>query len=382
MASSNRIFWYLGSAICLCILMTQCQPDHKIPVNETPLVAAPAQVLNPAQLLGKKLFFDTLLSNPAGMSCATCHMPKMSFTDPEQLPVSRGAMKTVFGHRNSPTVAYAAFTPYFHFDSVEQAYIGGLFWDGRAHTLEEQAQTPLLTQHEMNNTDKNMVIDRVMKSDYRDLFLSVYGMNAFEDKDMAFDHLAEAIEEFEETQEISPFNSKFDYYIRGQVSLTEQEMRGLQIFNDTLKGNCAACHPSTPDPLTNAILFTDFTYDNLGVPANPELIKLDHTYVADLGLGAIVKKSSENGKFKVSTLRNIANTAPYFHNGIFKTLKEVLEFYNVRDTGKFGPPEVAENVNKDELGDLKLTEQEMDDVIAFMKTLSDGYVPEKSTAIE
>ncbi|MGB4848801.1 MAG: cytochrome c peroxidase [Saprospiraceae bacterium] len=353
--------------------MTQCLPDQKSHNTASSSLSEPEAILNPTQTLGKKLFFDTLMSNPAGQSCASCHMPKMSFTDPEQLPVSRGAMKSIFGHRNSPTVAYAAFTPYFHYDSIEGGYIGGLFWDGRAATLEEQAKTPLLTQHEMNNSDKNMVVDHVMHAEYKDLFLNVFGANAFDDKEKAFENLAEAIEEFEETQEISPFNSKFDYYIKGQVKLTEEEMRGLKIFNDTLKGKCAACHPSTPDPFTNAILFTDFTYDNLGVPANPELIKLDKAYAPDLGLGAIVKQSKENGKFKVSTLRNIANTAPYFHNGVFKTLEEVMQFYNSRDSGKFGPPEVAENVNKDELGNLKLTEQEMKDVIAFMKTLSDGY---------
>ena len=273
----------------LWLIITQCQPNQKSEILPTTGSSHAEAVLNPAQLLGKKLFFDTLLSNPAGQSCASCHMPKMSFTDPEQLPVSRGAMKTIFGHRNSPTVAYAAFTPYFHYDSVEQGYIGGLFWDGRAATLEEQAKTPLLTQHEMNNADKSMVVECVMKSGYKDLFLSVYGQNVFDDKEKAFGYLAEAIEEYEETPEISPFSSKFDFYMRGQAVLSEEEMRGMQIFNDTLRAKCASCHPSTPDPYTNAVLFTDYTYDNLGIPANPELIKLDKAYTPDLGLGAIRK---------------------------------------------------------------------------------------------
>ncbi len=151
-------------------------------------------------------------------------------------------------------------------------------------------------------------------------------------------------------------------------------MRGLEIFNDTLKAKCAACHPTTPDPHTNAVLFTDYTYDNIGLPINPHLIELNKDYKPDLGLGAILKKPSENGKFKVPTLRNVAITAPYFHNGVFKTLEEVMQFYNSRDSGKFGPPEVAENVNMEELGDLKLTDQEMNDVVAFMRTLTDGYV--------
>jgi len=374
LGKSGPSAWLPVFAICLFVILTQCH-QQAVPgsENEGPLPIA-EQRLNPAQLLGKKLFFDTLLSNPPGQSCATCHMPKLSFTDPEQLPVSRGAIKSKFGHRNSPTVAYASFTPYFHFDSLEKEYVGGLFWDGRAPTLEEQAMSPLLTHHEMNNTDKNMVIEQVMKAEYRNLFLRVYGTNAFDDKEKAFEYLAEAIEEFEETAEVSPFTSKFDYYIKGQVQLTTEEMRGLQIFNDTLKGNCASCHPSTPDPFSRVILFTDFTYDNLGLPANAEVKRLDSTYESDLGLGAILKRPGENGKFKVSTLRNIANTAPYFHNGVFKTLEEVMDFYNDRDSGRFGSPEVPENVNHDELGNLKLTDQEMKDVITFLKTLSDGYV--------
>ncbi|HLP18939.1 MAG TPA: hypothetical protein VK174_01485, partial [Chitinophagales bacterium] len=165
-----------------------------------------------------------------------------------------------------------------------------------------------------------------------------------------------------------------DYYLKGQAQLTEAEEHGLKIFNDTAKGNCAACHPSTPDPYTGLVLFTDYTYDNLGVPVNPRVKDLDKKYKPDLGLGAIVKQASQNGKFKVPTLRNVAVTAPYFHNGVFKTLEEVMDFYNDRDSGRFGEPEVKENVNTDELGNLKLSKQEMDDVVAFMKTLTDGYL--------
>jgi len=370
---ANR-WGYLISLACLMGIVMQCYPvqnDKKV----KSIVAENSEItLNPSQLLGKKIFFDSTLSNPPGQSCATCHMPKNGFADPEQLAVSRGAIKSVFGTRNAPTVTYAAFTPFFQYDSVEQVYIGGLFWDGRAPTLSEQAMNPLLTHHEMNNTDKRMVVERVMKAEYSKLFLHVYGQDAFDDIDVAFKNIALALEEFEETAEISPFTSKFDYYLKGQVKLSKEEMRGMEIFNDTLKAKCAACHPSTPDPHTNAVLFTDFTYDNIGLPVNPLLMDLNKDYKPDLGLGAILKEDAENGKFKVPTLRNVAITAPYFHNGVFKTLEEVMEFYNSRDKGTFGPPEVPENVNKDELGDLKLSEQEMSDVVAFMKTLTDGYL--------
>lgn len=332
-------------------------------------------ILNPVQALGKKLFFDINLSNPPGQSCASCHSSGKAFVDPGTLPVSAGAIKTLFGNRNAPTVAYAAFTPRFRYDSTEQAYIGGLFWDGRAATLSEQAMQPLLNHLEMNNT-KQAVIEHIKRSDYKDLFLSIYGNNSLDDVNKAFEYTADAIEEYEETKEVSPFTSKFDYYLKGKAVLTEQETRGLKLFEDSTKGNCAACHSSKPARYTYAILFTDFTYDNIGLPANPEVIKLcKDSGMCDLGLGAILKQKSENGKFKVPTLRNIAITAPYFHNGVIKTLEETVRFYNERDSGKFGPPEVSENVNKDELGDLKLTEQEIKDIVAFMKTLTDGYKP-------
>lgn len=332
-------------------------------------------VLNPVQALGKKLFFDINLSNPPGQSCASCHASGKAFVDPGTLPVSAGAIKTLFGNRNAPSVAYAAFTPYFHYDSTEKTYVGGLFWDGRSATLSEQAIQPLLNHVEMNNTAE-AVVEHIKKADYKDLFLSIYGSNSLDNVNKAFEYAADALEEYEETKEVSPFTSKFDYYLKGKAKLTEQETRGLKLFEDSAKGNCAACHPSKPAKYTNAILFTDFTYDNVGLPANPEIMKLcKDSSMCDMGLGAIVKQKSENGKFKVPTLRNIAITAPYFHNGVIKTLEETVRFYNERDFGKFGPPEVAENVNKDELGNLKLTEQEIKDIVAFMETLTDGYKP-------
>ncbi len=366
---------FVIAGLLMCIV--QCKQKGPKPNKEVAVdIADVTDVqLTPAQLLGKKLFFDTNLSDPPGQSCATCHMPSQAFADPEGLPVSRGAVKTMFGHRNSPTVAYAAFTPHFHYDSAEKAYVGGLFWDGRAATLSEQAMVPLLSHFEMNNSDKKMVVNRVKKAAYANLFTTVYGPEAFNDVDAAFVLIAEAIEEYEETAEVNPFSSKFDYYLKGLVKLTKQEERGLKLFNDEKKGNCAACHPSTPDPISGAVLFTDFTYDNLGVPANPEVIKLDKDYKCDCGLGTIVKSLEEEGKFKVPTLRNIARTAPYFHNGAFKTLEDVVRFYSHRDvdTIKFGPAEVPRNVNKDELGNLGLTEDEVKDIAAFMRALSDGY---------
>jgi len=158
-------------------------------------------------------------------------------------------------------------------------------------------------------------------------------------------------------------------------------MRGLQLFVSEEKGNCDACHPSFPTVEGVGPLFTDYTYDNLGVPSNPENpfyllpedLNPDGFDFVDLGLGETVMDPGENGKFRVPTLRNIAITAPYMHNGVFKTLFEVIAFYNTRDIAPWPAPEVAENVNKDELGNLQLTNQEIEDLVAFLTTLTDGW---------
>jgi len=156
------------------------------------------------------------------------------------------------------------------------------------------------------------------------------------------------------------------------------------LFEDENKGLCAECHPSGPGPNQEPPLFTDFTYDNLGVPKNPEnpyyylpkSLNPDGEQFVDLGLGSIVEKLEENGKFRVPTLRNVAVTAPYMHNGVFKTLRQVVVFYNTRDVGPWPAPEVPQNVNREELGDLGLAEQEVDAIVAFLRTLTDGYEPE------
>jgi cytochrome c peroxidase len=354
-------------------VLSSCHTDKEKHHDGNHATACADTTLTPAQMLGKKLFFDTGLSNPPGKSCAGCHTPGIGFTDPEGLPVSRGAVKEKFGHRNSLSVAYAAYTPYFHYDSADETYVGGLFWDGRAKTLSEQATNPLLNHVEMNNANKEVVVKHVINSDYKELFRYVYGPNALKNADEAFEDISEAIEEYEETKEISPFSSKFDYYVRGLVKLSDAEMRGLKLFNAPEKGNCAACHPSMADANAGVILFTDFTYDNIGVPVNPKVGELCRDSSCDIGLGAILHDKAQNGKFKVPTLRNIALTAPYFHNGVVKTLKEAVQFYNERDSGKFGKPETEDNLNKEDLGNLKLSEQEVNDIVSFMQTLTDGY---------
>ena len=330
--------------------------------------------LTPQQQLGQRIFFDTNLSNPAGQSCASCHAVDTAFTDPElTLPVSKGAVGGRFGNRNAPSAMYSAYSPAFHFDEAEGIYFGGQFLDGRASDLIEQAKGPFLNPDEMNNADEAAVIEKISRSDYADLFKAVYGPTALDSITDAYQKTAEALAAFENTQTFNRFTSKFDYYQAGLVDLTEQEKRGLELFEAEDKGNCAACHPTTGTDFTPPLL-TDFSYDNLGLPANPELLALQEENFVDLGLGAILNDPSENGKFKVPSLRNVAKTAPYMHNGIFDTLREAVEFYNTRDVDpKWGAPEVAENVNHDELGDLMLSDQEIDDIVAFLRTLSDGF---------
>lgn len=353
----------------------------------TNTAVTPADTLQVEKVaVGKLLYFDTNLSSPPGQACASCHDPETGFAEPHsELPVSQGVLPWLVGNRNAPSAAYAAFSPPFHYDEVEELYVGGQFWDGRAATLVEQAKGPFLNPVEMHNPDRATVVASVKASAYADLFERLYGAKIFDQTDAAYDSIADAIASFEASSEVVRFTSKFDFVLQGKATFTEAEQRGRDLFDDDMKAKCSTCHKSKPfDPNTPA-LFTDFMYDNLGVPKNPNLpfydLPAEHNpdgaNFVDMGLGPVVKKPTENGKFKVPTLRNIARTGPYMHNGVFTTLRQVVEFYNSRDVdpAKWGPPEVAENVNKDDLGDLKLTEPEIDDIVAFMLTLTDGYVP-------
>lgn len=357
-----------------------------------------SSTLTPKEELGKLLFFDTHLSKEKNQSCATCHQPP-GFADPlnAAMPktevVSRGSVGGIFGTRNSPTAAYAAFSPHFHWDSEEGLFIGGQFWDGREPTLKGQAKGPFLNPLEMTMPHGGAVVEACRDSGnqlhkrYTELFRQVYGVDLtkanLEDGIIAaylYDLTADAIAAYEKTREVNPFSSKFDYVQAGKAKFTPQERLGLKLFNG--KGLCNKCHTSKPgkSPGGGMIppLFTDFTYDNLGIPrsTNPVLAKAP----VDLGLGgrpdiaAIDPKGLQKGKFKVPTLRNIGLTAPYGHNGYFATLTEIVEFYNTAGVkGRWPKPEVPQNVNREEMGNLKLTKKEVAAIVAFMLTLSDGY---------
>jgi cytochrome c peroxidase len=368
-----------------------------------------AQDLNPMEELGKMLFFDENLSTPPGQSCATCHAPEAGFTGP--IPeinavesVYPGAVHTRAGNRKPPTAAYGGSSPVLFYDEDEDVWIGGMFWDGRAtgwtlsDPLAEQALGPFLNPLEQNNPNALLVCGRVARSEYAALFEEVWGpgtLDCLNDLEGTYNRVGLSISAYEQSAEVNPFTSKYDYYLAGMVELTDQEALGLELFEQEDKGNCAACHPSQPGAGGEPPLFTDFTYDNLGVPKNlgnpfydaPRKWNPAGADWVDPGLGGFLAATdyadmaAENyGKQKVPTLRNVdlrpyeGFVKAYGHNGFFKSLEEIVHFYNTRDVEAWPPPEVAENVNTDELGDLGLTPEEEAAIVAFMRTLSDGYV--------
>lgn len=332
-----------------------------------------ALALTSQEQLGKNLFFDTNLSEPAGQSCSSCHDPAAGFADPDQnLPVSEGVIPGRFGKRNSPSAAYATFNPLFTLSGGVQ---GGQFWDGRARDLAEQARGPFLNPVEMNNTSKAQVIGKIQASSYASLFAQQCGSGSTGNTtyvNAAYICMSEAIAAYEGTSEVNKFSSKFDAYMAGAVALTPLEEQGRKLFGGA--GKCAHCHDDNGSRRVPA-LFTDFKYHNLGVPKNNEF-PFSPTDSPDLGLGGpgggSPNVNSDKGKFKTPHLRNIAKTAPYMHNGVMKTLKEVVHFYNTRDIpGEWPAPEYPPTVSSSFLGDLGLTDAEEDAIVAFMMTLTD-----------
>ncbi len=342
--------------------------------------------LNPKETLGKLLFFDTKLSEPAGMSCATCHDPTRAFQSGRELTLADGSKKVFTGPREIPTISYAAwsYTPmrevvddeFFEDEVVKQ---GGFFADGRAESLAKQMEGPLFNLLEMANTSREQVAEKVRKADYRAYFEQVFGKKALENTDSTIAAMGDALTAYQKSKEVSPFTSKFDAWQRGQANLTDEELLGLELF--TKKGRCRNCHVSrwhaADEPY---VLFTKYIYENIGAPRAVGYPYFSETKLnpagadwRDEGLFLTTKDSLDRGKFKVTTLRNVAVTAPYMHNGSLKTLEEVVHFYNKPDA--FPPAEIPENVNRKEVGDLGMSPEDEAAVVAFLKTLTDGYLP-------
>lgn len=371
--------------------------------------------LTPAQKLGELLYFDKHLSLNKNQACATCHHPSAGYADPlnaefpYEYPVSLGSDPSLNGGRNAPTSSYAAFIPLFAWDATANLFRGGQFWDGRADTLKDQAKGPFLNPVEMGMLNEAYVIAAMVDpnnqraKDYQHLFMQIYeiDLQAIDttwnspEALLAYDKAAEAIGSYEQTFEFTSFTSKYDYYLAGKANLNAAELSGLAIFERPQLGNCAACHPSqatiSADGRIIPPLFTRFAYENIGVPSSMSPMLDD--FPVDYGLGArsdldsynpAIEKTvlddgtevfmSEAGKFRISSLRNVFRNAPYTHNGYFETLDEIVHFFNTRDvpTEYWPTPEVTENVTAI-VGNLGLTPQQEADLVAFLKTLNDGY---------
>ncbi|WP_144391549.1 cytochrome-c peroxidase [Pleionea sediminis] len=326
--------------------------------------------------IGSKIFNDTSLSTPPGQSCASCHSPDSGFDDPnDSNPTSLGADGMSFGTRNSPTASYAAHIPDRHLETRQlpngdeiEITVGGLFWDGRAVSLEEQAKGPFLNPIEMGNASEQAVIDKLVFTEYASDFEALFGNNVLQDTERAYDYIADAIAAFERTEIFSPATSKFDRVLAGNDTFTDEEDRGHDLFFG--RAQCDTCHSNEDGGLQ---VFSNFEYHNIGVPKNSMLpALLEDPSFLDLGLGEITNNPRDDGRFRVPNLRNIANTAPYMHNGVFNTLEEVVDFYNTRDTDFGEPPEVNRNVdNGGNIGELELSDRDIADLIAFLNTLSD-----------
>jgi cytochrome c peroxidase len=392
--------------------------------------------LSATEQLGKAIFFDANLSARRNQACAECHDPAVGWTGSDTevnlgSAVYPGSYDDRFGNRKPPSSAYATVAPVFHYDAEREAYVGGNFWDGRAtgerlgSPAAEQALGPFLNPVEQALPDAACVVARVCTASYPVQFEDVWGADACPDVETiraieaacsageapalapatrervnrAYDDVGRSIAAFEASREVNAYTSKFDAFRAGEARLTPEEALGLATFNG--KGKCAACHTLTPGADGAPPVFTDFTFHNLGVPSNPAnpVLAREPGWV-DPGLAGFLEASgrdfvAENlGRQKVPTLRNVALGAAagpkaFMHNGYFKTLAGVVHFYGTRDVkpacdGAFTEaealaadcwpaPEVAENLNRDLMGDLQLTADEEKALVAFLGTLSDGW---------
>ena len=357
------------------ILLTGCNQSGSS--NETTVNQPDANVSLSKAALGESLFNDANLSLTRSMSCATCHNPDHAFIDTRENLVNRavslGDDALSLGDRNSPTVSYSSFSPAFGVNAAGN-FEGGQFFDGRSSNLTEQAKGPFLNSVEMQMPTEASVVQRVQENQtYIKSMKEIYGESVFDDTAVAYNSIADAIAEFENTDTFKPFDSDFD-----ANNLSASAMRGQNLFRSAAI-NCARCHEDQP---TTNLVFTNFTYENIGVPANTAVRALN-AHAVDLGLSEnpAVNDASRDGKFKVSTLRNIAVTGPYMHNGVFKELKTVVHFYNTRDVVGAINPETNEpwrvaEVNRglvvNDVGNLGLTDAQEDDIVEFLKALTDS----------
>jgi cytochrome c peroxidase len=414
-------------AILFILSFVRCKETSKH-IENKPLDSGYLMGNKDLQLLGEKLFFDKTLSMPEGQACASCHGPEVGWTGPDEQVnkeggVYPGAMHPRFGNRKPNSAAYASLSPLFHAIREEGKVLfeGGNFWDGRAtgHKLgnpaADQAQGPFLNPVEQNIIDAKVIIDKVCKSEYASLLKKVVSeiwgnedICKSNDINLQYGIIGIAIAAFENSEKVNQFSSKFDYYLKRKVNLTVKEKRGLELFEG--KGKCSLCHLSEAKSDEPGPLFTDFRFENLGIPKNSQnpwysmdtIFNKEGTNWIDPGLAGYLKQlpqyamfaAESYGKYQVPTLRNVDKRPSegfikaYSHNGYFKNLKEIVHFYNTRDVlpsseaitnpqpgiNCWPKPEVPKNINKIESGNLGLTPEEESAIVEFLRTLSDGYI--------
>lgn len=344
--------------------------------------------------LGEALFNDPNLSHNRSQACSTCHMQGFGLVDLRDnegagQAVSLGDNGSSLGDRNTPTTSYANLSPPFSRNEAGE-YVGGQFWDGRASRLEDQAAGPPLNPVEMGMPDKASVVGRLKENpDYVAAFGTQFGAKVFDNPDDAFDAMTKALAAFERTEEFAPFDSKYDRYLRGEEKLTDQEELGRVLFFSRQFTNCNLCHEVNGPSGIEKGLFTNHKYFNIGVPENTAVRKANGSKAGmrDAGLAqnpAVTDTDAQRGKFKVPTLRNVAVTGPYMHNGVFKDLRTAVLFYvkyNSKkksrqinpETGEvWAAPEVPDNIAMTELSaGPALDDRRVDALVAFMKTLTD-----------
>jgi len=346
--------------------------------------------------LGRAIFFDAELSPSGAVSCASCHDPKHAYGPPD-------ADTLKLGFRAAPSLRYLNTLPPFSEhtfdndgdDSVDLGPTGGHTWDGRASSAHEQARLPFLAPEEMGGPTAQAVIARLRGAPYASQMKSLFGDDVFERGEAAFDAATMALEVFQQSpQDFYPFSSRYDAMLRGQGQLNAQELRGLALFDDPAKGNCASCHLSAIRADGALPLFTDFGHIAIGVPRNPAIKANADPNFHDLGLCGPLRSDLAShaeycGRFRTPSLRNVALRHTFFHNAAVTSLAQAVRFYVQRDTdparwygasGKFDdlPARYHANVNVEApFGGSPgspplLTDAEIDDVVAFLGTLTDA----------
>ena len=369
-------------------LLSACRNDaHAEPAQRRAFYATPYTRKPPvAELvaLGRALFADPVLSASGKLSCASCHDAARAYGPPEPPPVPLD--------RSAPSLRYLQTVPRFdeHYhdpdglDGADQGPAGGFMWDGRAQTAHDQARLPLFSPLEMANRNPAALVARLRKAPVGARLRAAFGDDVLDSTQLGMNAVLLALEVFQQSPpDFAPYDSKYDAYLRGQATLAPAEARGLALFNDAKKGNCASCHPSAMKDGAFP-LFTDFGYVALGVPRNPKLPSSRDLGHHDLGLCGPLREDLAGhdeycGRFRAPSLRNVALRRRFMHNGVFTSLEEVVRFYVERDLR----PERIDDLPARYLGNLNrdppfgarpaLTPAEIADVVAFLGTLTDGY---------